>query len=61
MAFLQNLVRNHQEAWWDKLFRFSPEEFFKKLVPVLDLPDHFTVGGCVLCPRVVAVGVWGDC
>lgn len=48
MAFLQNLIRNHHEAWWEKLFRFSPEEFFKRLVPVLDLPDTFTVDGCVL-------------
>ena len=47
VAFLQNLVRNHQEAWREKIFRFSPEEFFKRLVPVLDPPDSFTVDGYV--------------
>ena len=26
--------------WWDHNFRFTPEEYFNRLVPVLNLPDH---------------------
>lgn len=43
--FLEGLMRNDQEFWWEKLFRFSPVEFFEELVPVLDLPESFTVDG----------------
>ncbi len=43
--FLENLLRNDCEFWWDKLFRFTPHEFFKELVPILDLPDNFTIDG----------------
>lgn len=45
--FLENLMRDGHEFWWDKLFRFTPYEFFEELVPVLDLPDNFSVDGYV--------------
>lgn len=32
-------------GWWNKLFRFTPDEFFDGLVPHLDLPDSFSQGG----------------
>lgn len=25
--------------WWEHLFRFTPTEFFDKLVPILHLPN----------------------
>jgi hypothetical protein len=34
-----------QPMWWNKLFRFTPDDFFDGLVPHLDLPDSFSQGG----------------
>lgn len=45
--FLENLLRNNHEFWWEKLFRFTRIEFFEQLVPVLDLPDRSSVDGYV--------------
>ena len=40
--------------WWDKLFRFTPPEFFFDVLPALRLPPYFKVDGYVQSRRVRA-------
>jgi len=33
------------DTWWNELFRFTKQQFFNELVPVLQLPYEFSVDG----------------
>lgn len=46
-------LRN-QAFWWDALFRFTREEFFNDLLPLLHVPEYFSVEGHV-CEGPLAI------